>query len=102
MQIAINRMLAMFALGAALAPCAALAQQPQERPRWQQMSPAERERMMQERQARRAQREGQKGDGQPERRHLSVDERQQLRRDIGDHGRDIYRDRPGGPRPPRR
>jgi hypothetical protein len=31
--------------------------------------------------------------------HLSPEERQELRRDISNHGRDIYRDRPGkGPR----
>ncbi|MGE5792238.1 MAG: hypothetical protein ACM36B_06085 [Bacteroidota bacterium] len=38
-------------------------------------------------------------DGQdPRRGHLSPEERRQLRRDIGDHGRDVYRDR----RPPQR
>ena len=31
---------------------------------------------------------------------LSPEERQQLRRDISDHGRDIYRDPRGNPRRP--
>jgi len=30
--------------------------------------------------------------------HLSPEERRQLRRDIGDHGRDVYRDRRPPPR----
>jgi hypothetical protein len=34
----------------------------------------------------------------PRRGQLSPEERRQLRRDIGDHGRDVYRDR----RPPQR
>ena len=34
----------------------------------------------------------------PRRGQLSPDERRQLRRDIGDHGRDVYRDR----QPPQR
>ena len=39
------------------------------------------------------------GDAQdPRRGQLSPEERRQLRRDIGDHGRDVYRDR----RPPQR
>jgi hemolysin activation/secretion protein len=38
--------------------------------------------------------------GQPQQQHgrMSDEERQQLRRDISDHGRDIYRDRSGGRR----
>jgi hypothetical protein len=33
--------------------------------------------------------------GQPQRGRMSDEERQQLRRDISDHGRDIYTDRQG-------
>jgi hypothetical protein len=77
-----------------LLPFAAHAQQGNERPRWQQqLSPAERERMMRSRPERRDER-----GGQPDRRQMSADERQQLRRDISDHGRDIYGGQPGGNR----
>jgi hypothetical protein len=34
----------------------------------------------------------------PRRGHMSPEERRQLRRDIGDHGRDVYRDRRPPPR----
>jgi hypothetical protein len=34
----------------------------------------------------------------PRRGQLTPDERRQLRRDIGDHGRDVYRDRRPPPR----
>ena len=78
----------------ALAPTLAGAQQPADRQRWQQMSPAERDRAMRERADRREER-----GSQPERRSMSNDERQQLRRDISDHGRDIYGGQPGGHRP---
>ncbi len=81
----------LFAL--ALAPTWAGAQQSPDRQRWQQMSPAEREREVRERADRREER-----GGQPERRSMSSDERQQLRRDISDHGRDIYGGQSGGQR----
>jgi hypothetical protein len=44
------------------------------------------------------QRDFQGGPQDPRRGQMSPDERRQLRRDIGDHGRDVYRDR----RPPQR
>jgi hypothetical protein len=77
-----------------LLPLGAAAQQGQERPRWQQLSPAERDRVRQDRTERRDTR-----DTGQERRGMSRDERQQLRRDIGDHGRDIYGGQQGGFRP---
>lgn len=40
----------------------------------------------------RRQEDGQQGEGRPGR--LTPEERQQLRRDIREHGRDVYRDRP--------
>jgi hypothetical protein len=39
-----------------------------------------------------------RGAQDPRRGQLSPEERQQLRRDIGDHGRDVYRDRQPPPR----
>ena len=73
----------------------AQAQPAPERQRWQQFTPAERDQLR----AERASREG----GQKDRRSMSPDERQQLRRDIGDHGRDVYGGKsgvsPGGNHP---
>ncbi len=77
----------------ALAPTWAGAQQSPDRQRWQQMSPAERDRAVRERADRRDER-----DRQTERPSMSSDERQQLRRDISDHGRDIYGGQSGGQR----
>ena len=78
----------------AMFPFSAGAQPSQDRPQWQQMSPAERERAVRDRAERRDERAG-----AAERRSMSNDERQQLRRDISDHGRDIYGGQSGRPRP---
>jgi len=89
-----------------VAPALVRAQQVPERERRQQLSPAERESTRQQRFERldargardaRDARDG--GQGGQDRRGMSRDERQQLRRDIGDHGRDIYGGQQGGFRP---
>lgn len=81
-------------LALSLVPVGAAAQQAPQRERWQQLSPAERDRVRQDRVDRRDGR-----DNAQDRRVMSRDERQQLRRDIGDHGRDIYGGQQGGFRP---
>jgi hypothetical protein len=82
---------------AAFAPVAqAQAQPAPDRQRWQQLTPAERDRL-------RAERGSRERGGEQDRRAMSPDERQQLRRDIGDHGRDVYGGKsgvgPGGNHP---
>lgn len=79
-------------LGLALICPGAQAQQTPDRQRWEQLTPAERDRLRGER----AKREG---GAQKDRRSMSPDERQQLRRDIGDHGRDVYGGKSGSGHP---
>lgn len=82
------------ALAMCLLVCApvAQAQQAPDRQRWQQLTPAERDRLKAERASR-------DGAGQKDRRSMSPDERQQLRRDISDHGRDVYGGKSGSGHP---
>ena len=89
-------------LALALAPFGAQAQSAPDRQRWQQLSPAERERLMRSRNDNRDNRDNpdkrEDRGGQQDRRTMSPDERQQLRRDISDHGREIYGGQSGGNR----
>lgn len=60
--------------------------------RFQQQRDFQRQREMRREEFQRQQQERQEQEGRPGR--LTPEERQQLRRDIREHGRDVYRDRP--------